>query len=150
MKKQIYLVFVFILLVTGCKKATEETTEKTSQKKTTASTPTDCYAADLEGNKIEMQLQYNADDITGTLTYAFIEKDINVGTFKGKLANNILIADYTFQSEGVTSVRQIAFKLQDDQFVEGYGELYDNGTKFKYPTKLEFNSNMPLKKIDCP
>jgi hypothetical protein len=165
MKKQLFLSFIFIFLLTACKKdgvvvfgksvSTEETTSQEASETPTGTTttnaiPRDCYLADLEGNKIEMEIQYNPEDITGTLTYAFVGKDLNTGTFKGKLENNVLIADYTFQSEGVSSKRQIAFKLIDDQFVEGYGELIKNGTQFKDPTQLEFNSNMPLKKVACP
>ncbi len=165
MKKQIMLSILVILLLTACKKGdfvvfgesvsveekeVQEAIETPTKKAIKETVSKDCYLADLEGNKIEMEMQFNADDITGTLTYAFVGKDINSGTFSGKLANNVLIADYTFQSEGITGVRQIAFKLQDDQFVEGYGKMIDNGTKFKDPKKLEFNSNMPLKKVDCP
>nr|WP_294776959.1 hypothetical protein [uncultured Flavobacterium sp.] len=166
MKKQLLLTVSFIFLLTACKKtdavtsdessvSTEATTSQEASEtqtgtNTTNAIPRDCYLADLEGNKIEMEIQYNPEDITGTLTYAFVGKDLNTGTFKGKLENNVLIADYTFQSEGVTSTRQIAFKLIDDQFVEGYGDLIKNGTRFKDPSKLEFNSNMPLKKVACP
>lgn len=63
------------------------------------------------------------------------------------MENNILIADYSYQSENETRERQIAFKMIDDHFVEGYGERMKNSTKFKDINKLEFNSNMPLKRL---
>ena len=165
MKKQTILTVLFFFLLTACKKgdfvifgesvSTEEkdlqkTPETGLKNETTTAVPKDCYLADLEGNTIEMEIQYNPENITGTLTYAFVGKDLNTGTFKGKLENNVLIADYTFQSEGRTNTRQVAFKLIDDQFVEGYGDVIKNGTRFKDPSKLEFNSNMPLKKVACP
>jgi hypothetical protein len=155
MKKCFVLVFLTASMIIGCKKEVPETPEKVPVKtkttpKTNNNTAKDCYVANLEGNIIEMEIQYHPKDISGTLTYAFVGKDLNTGTFKGKMVNNILIADYTFESEGVSSERQIAFKLVDNQFVEGYGERVKNGTRFKDIAKLQFNYNMPLKKVICP
>lgn len=155
MKKSFALVLLSAWLLSGCKKDVPESIKtqpiktKTSPK-TDSNISKDCYKADLEGNIIAMEIQYNTEDITGTLTYDFIGKDLNTGTFRGKLVNNILVADYTFQSEGVSSERQIAFKFLNDQFVEGYGERVKNGTRFKDIARLQFNTNMPLKKVDCP
>jgi hypothetical protein len=165
MKKQIILSIALLLFLTACKKgepvvlgnsgSVEENEAQeatgTSKKGTLKEEARwDCYLANLEGNTIEMELHYNTENISGTLTYNFEGKDPRTGTFVGKLENNVLLADYTYQSEGVMTKSQIAFKLIDDQFVEGYGDLIKNGTQFKDPTKLEFNSNMPLKKVECP
>lgn len=109
-----------------------------------------CYKANLEGNIIELQVQYNDNNVSGTLTYDFEGKEVSQGTFKGKMKQNILIADYVYLSENKTRERQIAFKMINHQFVEGYGERLENSTKFKDISKLKFNSNMPLKKVDCP
>ena len=61
----------------------------------------------------------------------------------------MLLADYTFQSEGKESVRQVAFKIQDGKLLEGYGELNADGTKFKDTSKLTFNPSMPLTILSC-
>lgn len=143
-----------IFAALGCKKDTKEidSRERTPNKEVPSNSANsgNCYEANLEGNVIELQINYNAEDITGTLTYAFTGKAVTSGVFRGKLENNILIADYSYQSENETRERQIAFKMIDDHFVEGYGERMKNSTKFKDINKLEFNSNMPLKKVDCP
>ncbi len=147
--------FILLLLSSlSCKKDTKET-DKPELKidreiPSKPVNPNDCYEANLDGNIIELQIQYNANNVSGTLTYAFTGKEVLSGEFIGKLENNVLIADYTYQSENETRERQIAFKMIDDQFVEGYGERLKNSTKFKDISKLEFNSNMPLKKVDCP
>jgi hypothetical protein len=99
--------------------------------------------------RIEIKLQLIKKKASGTIEYALAEKDKNTGTFEGTFENNILIADYTFQSEGKESVRQVAFQLQDDQLVEGYGEVTADGTKFLDVSKIKFNSTMPLTKTNC-
>lgn len=151
-KKTIFILMIFTAL--SCKKETKEIEykERTPNKEVPSNSANsgNCYEANLDGNVIELQINYNAEDITGTLTYAFTGKEVTSGAFKGKLENNILIADYTYLLENETRERQIAFKMIDDQFVEGYGERMKNSTKFKDISKLEFNSNMPLRKVDCP
>ena len=149
------LTIAFVTLFVNCKKETSETTTPVTTTPITEDTKTvtakkECYAYDAKGSKIELQLQYNTDNITGTLNYALSEKDKNTGTIKGKIENNILLVAYTFQSEGMESTRQVAFQLLDDKLVEGYGEMNKDGTHFKDVSKLKFTSTMPLSKVDCP
>ncbi|MEO5776601.1 MAG: hypothetical protein ABIQ27_06830 [Flavobacterium sp.] len=153
MKTRILFSIVFAMLFISCKKETpvEATTVTTVTEETkTEVLKKECYAYNATGNKIEMQIQYNGNDVTGTLNYVIAEKDSNKGTFTGTFENNILLLDYTFQSEGTESVRQIAFQLQGDKLVEGYGEMNEDGTRFKDVSKLEFSSTMPLDKVACP
>ncbi|MBM6499917.1 hypothetical protein [Flavobacterium macrobrachii] len=104
---------------------------------------------DQNNTRIEIKLQLIKKKASRTIEYALAKKDRNTGTFEGTFENNILIADYTFQSEGKKSVRQIAFHLQDDQLVKGCGELTADGTKFIDISKIRFNSIMPLTKTNC-
>ncbi len=83
------------------------------------------------------------------LTYAYAEKDKNTGTFTGEFNDGKLVGTYTFQSEGVESKRQVAFMLKDNQLVEGYGELNEDGTIFKDVNSVNYSSTMPLTKMDC-
>lgn len=88
--------------------------------------------------------------MTGHLTYDFYEKDKNEGTIAGELNKDTLIADYTFRSEGTTSIREVAFLITDAGLTEGYGELVAAGDKmvFKNRHALSF-SNTILKKMTC-
>ncbi len=147
MKKHLSLLVPFLMLIfIGCKKETVTTTkviEKPSPSRDT------CYAYELKGSKIELQLHYlaDSDSVTGTLNFGFAEKDSNNGTIKGKVAGAVLIADYTFQSEGTISVRQVAFELKDNKAILGYGEMTPNGTHFKDVTKVKFDYGVPLTKV---
>ena len=71
-----------------------------------------------------MSLNHAGDSVSGSLSYNWYEKDDNSGTFKGAVKNDtVIVANYTFQSEGTTSVRQVAFKIKDSILQQGYGEL---------------------------
>ena len=104
---------------------------------------------DQNNTRIEIKLQLIKKKASRTIEYALAKKDRNTGTFEGTFENNILIADYTFQSEGKKSVRQVAFQLHGEKLVEGYGEVTADGTKFIDISKIRFNSIMPLTKTNC-
>lgn len=98
-----------------------------------------------------MQLSSNGNYIKGYLTYSLYQKDKNNGTFEGEMHHDTLIADYTFNSEGNTSVREIAFLLKDTLLIEGYGEMKYKGEKlvFKNTKYLSFPGTIVLRKTSC-
>jgi hypothetical protein len=151
MKKEILFSIAFVMLLVGCKKEIKETPTVPIAEEVIPDEPKlECYLYDESGNAISVQLSYNENNVSGSLTYALKEKDSNNGVFVGQIKDNILIADYTFLSEGTKSKRQIAFQIKDNQLLQGYGEMNEDGTKFKDVAKLKFNATMPLKKQDCP
>ena len=149
MKSKILFSIALVTLFISCKKETATTPTVIIEKPKPSRDV--CYAYDLRGSKIELQLHYisDSDSITGTLNFAFAEKDSNKGTIKGKVTDENLIADYTFQSEGMQSVRQVAFKLKDNKATLGYGEMTSDGTHFKNVTTVKFDSGVSLTKEDC-
>ena len=115
------------------------------------SSPINCYRYANRGDTIQLKLIHIGNAITGTLVYDYKEKDKNRGTIQGKMRGNLFIADYTFQSEGIQSVRQIAFKMEENSFIEGYGDVYsqDGKVQFKNIDSLKFNESMKLVEIAC-
>ena len=89
--------------------------------------------------------------VTGTLVYNFYQKDKYSGTIQGQIKGELLIADFTFFSTGVKSVRQVAFKKKGKSFIEGFGETEDkNGkTGFKHIDSLNFAHSIVLAQADC-
>ncbi|MCF6128879.1 hypothetical protein L1S35_04290 [Flavobacterium sp. AS60] len=150
MKSRILFSIAFLTLFISCKKETVTPT-KVIEKPMKSPSNNECYTYDLKGDKIELQLHYmlDSDSVTGKLNFAFAEKDSNNGFIIGKLTDQILIADYTFRSEGKTSKRQVAFELNDDKAILGYGEMTPDGTHFKDVTKVKFDSGVSLVKVDC-
>src|SRR5690349_15325800 len=83
-----------------------------------------CYRMVIKNDTATLSLNADGDKVTGSLNYNWFERDDNTGTFTGLIQNDTLIvADYTFQSEGVTSVRQVVFKIRDTTLLQGYGEI---------------------------
>lgn len=155
--KKILILSILLISLTNCKKASTTASEKTTEasnemaEENKAQPSPQCYAYNANGSKIELQMNTNNKEVTGTLTYELKEKDSNKGTFVGTINNSILIAQYTFQSEGTESVREIAFLIKDNQLIEGYGDVVTEGntTKFKDKSALKYSSNMPLVKTAC-
>lgn len=98
-------------------------------------------------------LRINISDslVSGTLIYKLYEKDSNKGKLEGKLYGDTLIADYKFISEGIESIRQVAFLIKDSMAIEGYGDIEqkDGKTVFKNLKSLDFTHGLPLTKVDC-
>jgi hypothetical protein len=112
----------------------------------------ECYLGILKKDTVSMSLNIKGNQISsGKLSYKFFEKDKNEGTLIGEMKGDTLFADYTFMSEGVTSVRQVAFLKNGTIYTEGYGDIEENNGKvfFKNTKQLKFNGKIVLSKVDC-
>ncbi|MBB4803183.1 hypothetical protein HNP37_003258 [Flavobacterium nitrogenifigens] len=111
-----------------------------------------CYALRLNGSVIEMSFNVNShQEVNGKLSYNLVGKDKNEGSLIGNMKGDTLIADYTFMSEGVSSVREVAFLQKDGAFIEGYGDVVEANGKFSFKDKktLKFDAKNTLSKVDC-
>lgn len=139
-------------LLAACN-SSEEGAGKSGEKKeaTQAQSPLNCYRYATEKDTVLLKLIHIENSITGILVYKFSEKDKNEGTILGSMKGDLLVADYTFMSEGIQSTRQIAFKLQGNTFVEGYGESFEQDGKifFKDLDSLDFNHSIKLAEYPC-
>ena len=143
-------------LLTACheqasQSAGQQPTTATDANSTTPAGP-QCYAYTVGKDTVRLTLQTTQPTVTGQLTYNYFEKDRNQGTIQGTMHGDTLLADYTFQSEGTTSVRQVAFVRQGQGFIEGYGDIAErNGkTVFEKPHALQFDAKNLLAPAACP
>ena len=141
MKASHFLLFASFLA--SCNSQTKEE-DKTNQEqaKSEKTPPIDCYSYASASDTVTLKLIHIGDSITGTLVYSLKEKDRNKGTIQGNMQGDILVATYTFMSEGIQSTRQVAFKKEGNSFIEGYGD-------FKNLDSLNFNTPMKLVEIAC-
>ncbi len=111
-----------------------------------------CYEMTMKKDSAFMQLQLQDSIVSGTLNFLFFEKDRNMGTFTGVLRGDRILADYTFQSEGQTSVREIVFKIKDGTLLHGFGELKEEKGKFIFENvdNVQYQTANPFIKIACP
>ena len=130
----------------------EQSTQATQEPTAAAATGPQCYAHTSATDTIRLTLQTTQPTVTGQLTYHYYEKDRNQGTISGTMHGDTLLADYTFQSEGTTSVRQVAFVRRGSGFIEGYGDIAErNGkTVFEKPHALQFDAKNLLSPVACP
>jgi len=110
-----------------------------------------CYQYIKNRDTATLSLKTEDNKVTGTLGYNLYEKDKNSGTIAGIVKGDTIIANYTFQSEGQTSVREVAFLKQGDQLVEGFGDVQEvkGEVKYKDLNKLKFDGSMAFGKTDC-
>ncbi len=148
---RVYTVLAIFLFFASCNTG-ENTQTEPGPNITSTANESGCYRYASNADTIILQLGQNGESITGTLVYNFKEKDKNIGTIDGKMKGDMLVANYKFMSEGMESIRQVAFKKRGDSFVEGYGEITMEGDKtvFKNQDSLNFNEAMKLNKIACP
>lgn len=110
-----------------------------------------CYQYAKNRDTATLSLKTEDNKVTGSLGYNLYEKDKNAGTLAGIIKGDTIIANYTFQSEGKTSVREIALLKSGNQWIEGFGDVQEvNGeVKYKDISKLKFGSSIVFDKIDC-
>ncbi len=108
------------------------------------------YATDRDTVFLQLNPPLNGK-VIGDLSYFFYEKDGNVGQIEGEIHGDTLFADYIFLSEGLTSVREVAFLLGEDQVKEGYGDVEEQDGKmvFRHRDSLDFSNGLAMPKVPC-
>ena len=106
-----------------------------------------CYVAHLAKDVFTLKITFQEGDLLdGKLNINNAEKDSSTGTLKGTYKNGIILADYTFASEGTLSVNQVIFKKVGIDFVRGYGQPDDaTGTRFVDLSKIIYDSSIVYK-----
>ena len=148
MKYTIPLLTIFTMSLFSC--------TNTSQKKTPGNTgiatkTAYCYSYVNNKDSVTMNIDINDNTVTGELEYRLYEKDSNTGTIQGIIKGDTLFAEYSFISEGISSVREVAFLKKGNNWVEGFGDVEENNGKmiFKDISALQFNSNIVLAEVPC-
>jgi hypothetical protein len=114
-------------------------------------TNTQCFLYAKNRDTATLKISIADNKVNGDLAYNLFEKDKNKGKIVGIVKGDTLISDYTFQSEGTTSVRQVVLLKKGDQLIEGFGDIeeVDGKTRFKNMSKLKFENSIVFAKTDC-
>ena len=101
-----------------------------------------CFTWSIGQNTATARFNIEGKQVKGTLEYDYAEKDDSKGKLNGTLNNDIIMAEYTFLSEGRESVMEVVFKLQGNKMIQGYAEMEEQGGKlvFKDGVKLSFQN----------
>jgi len=153
MKKLIPTLSIAVCLMAACqsKNTNSDAGDSTSANSKEIDQSKQCYQSIKNRDTANLSLNMEDEKVTGSLSYNLFEKDKNNGVISGIVKGDTIIADYTFQSEGTTSTRQVVWLKQNNQLVEGFGDVeeVDGKTQFKDLGKLGFGKSLVFNKIDC-
>ena len=137
--------------IVSCNTSPTRNSALDTKKSASDSTFNICYSSVAKKDTVLLNAHMSGDSITGSLGYKLYEKDQNNGSILGKMYGDTLRAMYTFMSEGKSSVRQVAFLKQNDDFVELYGnsKMEDGKMVFENRSTLKFSDAMALQKESC-
>lgn len=141
-----------IALLFSCNSGQSDADNSTAgQTQNTMIAKNSCFISASSTDTVWLKIEVFPNVVTGILKYQFFEKDQNQGTIDGHLEGSILYADYTFQSEGSISVREVAFLLESDKVTEGFGEVEvkDGKQVFKDRSSIIFSDGLTFNRIDC-
>ncbi|MEO5947041.1 MAG: hypothetical protein ABIP79_09505 [Chitinophagaceae bacterium] len=112
---------------------------------------TGCYIQVLQRDSTFAKLKQEGNQVSGTLMFDNYEKDGSAGTLTGTRDGNILKLRYDFQSEGLSSVMDLFFKIEGDQLVRGIGDMTTKGDTayFTNPSLISYPPGTTLNKISC-
>ncbi|WP_231463279.1 MULTISPECIES: hypothetical protein [unclassified Pedobacter] len=156
MKKLFSISIALSLFLFSCKsdskKYTTVDSSIMSDKTDNYRSPDECFTYDKNGDNVSLLIYGTGNNkVLGKLNYSLSGKDKNSGQFYGRTVGDTIIVDYKFQSEGVWSIRQVAWIRQGDKLLEGFGETYQDNdiVKFKNYRKLNYGTSIVLEKTIC-
>lgn len=149
MKNKFLILTACVSILTSCNN--QSNPKVTTQLPTKINVSESCFSYFKDNNKVLMHITIVDNLVSGDLLYEYAEKDKNIGKIKGEMIGDTLFADYTFKSEGINSVREVAFLKKGDIWIEGYGDVEELSGKmvFKNRAKLKFETNISLTKTEC-
>lgn len=152
--KTLYTLFFAILLLAACngpKKDSPIDVAFSPEAEHLEKINTECFQYADANDTVRLTTHIDGTNISGSLDYSLYEKDKNSGTIDGEIRGNMIIAEYTFQSEGVTSKRQVVFKNMDEGWKEGFGEIknVDGIPVYTNIDSLDYSHQMILNPVPC-
>lgn len=107
------------------------------------------YGKSQEVLKHNLELSFDGNIVSGFMVVEQPQYGSPVGAIKGKLVDNIIIADWTLVIEDDNQVNQVVFKLDGDKLYEARGEKITKEGKdvFKDMEKLKYE--ILYNKVDC-
>lgn len=154
------LLFSILLLLSSCNSNDSNSDEISNPNNSeTQAGPNDesipglsgCYLRVLKRDTLALSIQQTSKAVTGKLSFDNFEKDGSSGSVSGTVDSNILKLIYSFQSEGMHSVMEVYFKIEDSTLIHGIGEVAVKGDTAYYanPGEINYPQTNRLIKISC-
>lgn len=148
---KITIVIFIIIFLSACMDTTNEQQNYSDSRTQTVEAGENCYAFNNGKDSIKMSILINDNKAKGNLNFNYYEKDANRGTFSGTLNGDTLWANYTFVSEGIESKREVVFLKQENNWIQGYGNVMEKNGEFVFTNHndIRFDNNFVLEKVEC-
>lgn len=158
--KRILICSIIALAAVSCNKKTETSnvnsadssgvfTDEVSVADSTLAATTGCYMQVTGNDTLFAQIDDNLGTVTGKLHYKNHQKDSSFGDLLGSSVGDTIKVDYTFQSEGSLSTREIWFLKKDGKLLEGIGPFDKTGEKYANYKNIKFGDGHILDAVDC-
>lgn len=155
--KKIFNIVALSAIILSCNKKAEET--KVIKSDSVVTNEVDipdslqissfCYLAANNKDSVFVSYDDNLGTVVGKMFYKNYQKDSSFGDIIGTADGDTLKLDYTFQSEGLMSSREIWFLKKNGELHEGIGEMdKSSGSKYADYKKLNFEGGNILKQAD--
>ncbi len=156
MKKELALATI-TMLAFSCTKQKESNVQDIAKDSMTVNSsdfnieevPEICYMEATGKDSVFMKVVSNLGTVTGNLYYKNFEKDSSFGEIVGVEDGDTLKLDYTFQSEGIVSTREIWFLMKDGKVLEGIGDPDEEGTGYKDYHSIKYEGGHALSVVEC-
>ena len=129
-----YVSIILLLLCVSCSNSNSSTDESNTDNSSTQSAPSDtvaipdvggCYLHVTGKDTLTVALKQEGIELTGSAVYDHFEKDGSSGTLEGTIrANGVIHAWYSFQAEGMNSVRELMYKKEGDRLILAFADEY--------------------------
>ena len=147
-----------IAALNGCLSGSEKTVPIAAEKDVVKPRPVankdsvgGCYQMVIDKDTAWLQVTHRDSTLTGSLVYKRFKRDSNNGNVFLTMAGDKFAGLYHFETAGKKAVRQIVFKPDSDNLLEGYGDLdmKNDSAYFKYPGTLQFENKHPFIRTRC-
>jgi hypothetical protein len=154
-----YVFIVVALFVLGCNNESATTpadqTKQTNGRNDSLSTAlpdiSGCYLRVTGRDSLVASLQQQGQHISGKLSFDNYEKDGSSGTVDGFIKDSIIKLVYSYYSEGMHSVMDVYFKIEENGLIQGAGEMKNKGDTlyFEKPDAVQYTGTTRLNKLPC-
>lgn len=110
-----------------------------------------CYIKILMRDTMLLHIEQTGMNISGKMNFDNYEKDASSGEVKGLLEGDEIKLWYNFQSEGMHSVMELYFKIENNSLIRGIGPVSNKGDTayFTDHSAIKYPADQSFDKIDC-
>ena len=118
-----YVLIVLVIIVIGFYFLTKDKATNDTAPIVSDSSILGCYVSTRGQDVYTLEIRSDKDGaVDGVIAYNNYQYDSSSGTFTGTYVDGILLGNYSFDAEGMHSERQLIWKREGNNFIQGFGD----------------------------